>query len=56
MSFKGSLTRNFQLQVFFMTVSTGPLSISLEPIQILSKIRGDIREWMFITGVDDTGN
>jgi hypothetical protein len=28
----------------------------LEPFLIFSKIRGDIRELMFITGVNDTGN
>ena len=24
-------------------------------IRIFSKIRGDIREWMFVSGVNDTG-
>jgi hypothetical protein len=28
----------------------------LEPFRIFSKIRGDISELMFITGVNDTGN
>ena len=28
----------------------------LEPFWIFSKIRGDIHELMFITGVNDTGN
>jgi predicted ATPase len=28
----------------------------LEPFRIFSKIRGDIRELMFITGVKNTGN
>jgi hypothetical protein len=28
----------------------------LEPFRIFSKIRGDIRELLFITGVNDTGN
>ncbi len=36
-------------------MSTGPLSILLGPFRIFSKIRGDIREWMFISGVNDTG-
>jgi hypothetical protein len=27
----------------------------LEPFRIFSKIRGDIRELMFITGVNDSG-
>ncbi len=55
--FKGSLTREFRLQVFFhKSVSPGPLSIPLGPFRIFSKIRGDNRKWMFITGVNDTGN
>ncbi len=29
---------------------------SLGAASIFSKIRGDIREWMFITGVNDTGD
>ncbi len=37
-------------------MSPGPPSIPLEPFWIFSKIRGDIREFMFITGVNDTGN
>jgi hypothetical protein len=44
-SFKESLTRDFRLKVFFhKSVSPGPLSISLGPFRIFSKIRGDIRE------------
>ncbi len=35
-------------------MSPGPLSIPLGPFRIFSKIRGDIREWMFISGVNDT--
>ncbi len=31
------------------------MSIPLGPFQIFSKIRGDIHEWMFTSGVDDTG-
>ncbi len=38
------------------TVSPTPPSIPLEPFWIFSKIRGDIRELLFITGVNDTGN
>ncbi len=49
---KGSLTRDFRLQVFFIN---GPLSIPLGPFRIFSKIRGDIREWIFMSGVNDTG-
>jgi hypothetical protein len=47
---KGSLTRDF----FHKSVSPAPLSIPLGPFQIFSKIRGDICEWMFISGVNDT--
>ncbi len=32
------------------------MSISLGPFQTFTKILGDILEWMFITGVNDTGN
>ncbi len=42
---KGSLTRDFQYQIFFhKSVSPRPLSIPLGPFRIFSKIRGDIRE------------
>jgi hypothetical protein len=42
-SVKGSLTRDFRLQVFFhKSVSLWPLSIPLGPFQIFSKSRGDI--------------
>ncbi len=34
----------------------GPLSVPLGQFIIFSKIRGDIRESMFISGVNDTGN
>ncbi len=37
-------------------MSPRPPSILLEPFWIFSKILGDIREFMFITGVKDTGN
>jgi hypothetical protein len=37
-------------------VSPRPPSIPLGPFQIFSKIRGDIRELMFITGVVDTSD
>ena len=40
---------------FHESVSPRPPSIPLEPFRIFSKIRGDIRELMFITGVNDTG-
>jgi hypothetical protein len=45
---KGSLTREFQLQVFFTPM---PLRNLLEPLQIFTKIREDIPYLMFITGV-----
>ncbi len=37
-------------------MSPRPLSIPLESFRIFSKIRGDIRELLFITGVNDTGD
>ncbi len=37
-------------------MSPRPPSIPLEPFWIFSKIREDIRELLFITGVNDTGN
>ncbi len=39
---------------FHESVSPRPPSIQLEPFGIFSKIRGDIRELMFITVVNDT--
>ena len=36
-------------------MSPRPISIPLGPFGIFSKIRGDIRELMFIAGVNDTG-
>ncbi len=36
-------------------MSPRPQSIPLVPFLIFPKIRGDIRELMFITGVNDTG-
>ncbi len=36
-------------------MSPRPISIPLGPFWIFSKIRGDIRELMFIAGVNDTG-
>jgi len=41
---KGHLTRDFQLQIFYESVSPRPLSIPLGRFRIFSKIRGDIRE------------
>ncbi len=50
--FKGSLTGDFQLQVFFMNqCPPGPwVRIPWGPFQILSKICGDIHESMFCGG------
>ncbi len=49
---KGSLTRDFQLQVFFPeTVSSGPFSKPRGPFRIFPNIRGNIRKSRFITGV-----
>jgi hypothetical protein len=52
--FKGSLTRDFRLQVFFMNQCPSGWGIPLEPF--FSKICRDIRKLMFITGVLDTGD
>ncbi len=49
-------SRDFQLQDFsWISVSPGPLSILLGPFQFFSKIHGDIHQWMFISGVYDSG-
>ncbi len=34
----------------------GHMSILLGPFRFFSKIHGDIREWIFITGVKDTSD
>ena len=53
--FKGSLTRDFRLQVFFINQCTpGPQVFHWSLFEFFSKIRGDIRELMFIAGVNDT--
>jgi hypothetical protein len=39
---------------FHESVFPGPLSIPLGPFQLFSKIRGENREWMFISGVNMT--
>ncbi len=42
---------------FFSLISFPPtLSIPLRPFRFFRKIRRDIREWMFISGVNDTGH
>jgi hypothetical protein len=45
----------YRLKRSLYSGSPGPLSIPLGPLQVFSKIRGDIRELMFISGVNDTG-
>ncbi len=56
-SIKGSLTRDFRRQVFFMTqFPPGLLRIPLRPFKIFTRIRGDIRNFVFIAGINDTGN
>ncbi len=52
---KGVWHEIFDFNFFHKSVSPGPLSIPLGRFRIFSKIRGDIREWMFISGVNDTG-
>jgi len=53
--FKGSLTRDFSSSGFFHeSVSPWPLSILLGPYRIFTKIRADIRNFVFIAGVNDT--
>ncbi len=41
---------------FHESVTPGPMSTPLGLFRIFSKIREDILEWMFITGVNDTGD
>jgi hypothetical protein len=54
---KGSLTRDFQLQVSCMNqCPPGPQVFHWGRFSIFLKIRGDIRECIFIAGVIDTGN
>jgi hypothetical protein len=54
--FRESDTRFSTSGFFHESVSPRPPSIPLEPYWIFSKIRGDIRELLLITGVNDTGN
>jgi hypothetical protein len=52
---KGSLTRDFRLQVFFINqCPPGSQVFHLEPLWIFSKIRGDTGDKLF-SGVNDTG-
>ncbi len=52
---KGVWHKIFDLIFFHESVSPGPLSNPLGSFRLFSKIRRDIREWMFISGVNDTG-
>ncbi len=53
--FKGTVPRDFRLLIFFShkSVSSKYLSILLQPFQIFSKIRGDIRGSRCTTGIND---
>ncbi len=53
--FKGTVSRDFLLLVFYESISPQPQSIPLGPFRIVSKIRGDIRKSRCTTGVNDTG-
>jgi hypothetical protein len=63
LSFKGSLTRDFRLQVFFMNqCPPGPQVFHWCHFDFFRKIGGDIHEWIFndtgdklFSGVNDTG-
>jgi hypothetical protein len=53
---KGTVSRDFLLQVFFMNqLSLKPPKITLGSFRILLKIRGDIRKSKCTTGINDTG-
>ncbi len=56
LSIKWSLTRDFGFKFIHESVSPSPLSIQFRLFQFFSKICGDIQEWIFFTGVNDTGN
>ncbi len=54
---KGVWHEIFDLSFFFHeSMSPGPLSNPLGSFQLFSKIRRDNRKWMFISGVNDTGD
>jgi hypothetical protein len=52
---RDSVTRFFASGSFHEPVSPQPQSIPLGPLQIFSKIRGDIRKSRCTTGINDTG-
>ncbi len=51
---KGICHEIFSFKFFSCISFSGPLSIPWGPFRIFSKIRGDFREWMFISDVNDT--
>jgi hypothetical protein len=53
-SVKGTVSQDFLLQVFYESSSPKPLKITLGSLQILSKIRGDIRKSRCATGINYT--
>jgi hypothetical protein len=48
--------RFLNFRFFHESVSPGPLSISLGPFQIFTKIHRDILNFVFNIGVNDTGD
>ncbi len=52
--FKGTVSRDFLLLVFYESVSPQPQSIPLGPFRIFSKICGDIRKSRCTTSINDT--
>ncbi len=50
---KGTASRDFLLQVFFMIIFPQPPTITLGPFQIFSKIRGNTGKWRCTTGIND---
>jgi hypothetical protein len=55
-SLKGVWHDIFDFSFFHESVSPRPPSIPLGLLWIFSKIRGDIPEWIFIAGVNDTSD
>jgi hypothetical protein len=55
LALKGVWHEIYAFRFLHKSASLGPLSIPLGPFRIFSKIRGDIRERMFNSDVNDTG-
>jgi hypothetical protein len=53
---KGSLTRDFRLQVFSWISFPRAPEYPIGPFRIFTKIRRDIHSFVFIAGVIDTGD